>query len=235
LRQPNPRMKLPGCMAGEIGCVAPVDTVVVGFWESDATTRGGIGSAIKLKSDGESLVTATVMVDQVYRISGDKPFVAADKSSVQSVSSGTSFRVTGETVIEFQADGSDPRKQRLGPGGGSPQSLVGAWRYRHYTGGLPPENWSTSVSQSRVGRGNPILGPRGLSLSGRFPVSRGHRPEESVHETRRRVGRFSVHPRLFHDARDTITIEGRTPARTRRRARAWTSSSAIYGTSRKVR
>ena len=85
-------------LASVLGCAPPSDTSVVGFWESEAVSRGGIGDSIELKTNGEWLRATTAILDQVYRVGGGKLFMAdsaqdldrtTDGPQVPSPSSGT--------------------------------------------------------------------------------------------------------------------------------------------------
>jgi hypothetical protein len=112
-------------VASVLGCVAPSDTAVVGFWESESTSRGGIGQTIELKASGELLSSMTIMVDEVYRTADGKLFVAG---------SGAPFTVTNDRLVQTDDKGDEIRKERVGGQAAGKDPLVGAWRYRHYTG-----------------------------------------------------------------------------------------------------
>jgi hypothetical protein len=113
--------------------VAPSDSAVVGFWESESTSRGGIGQTIELKASGELLSSTAVMVDQVYRTADGKLFIAG---------SGAPFKVTKDVLVQTDDKGDEIRKERVGGQAAGKDPLVGAWRYRHYTGAVAFERYT---------------------------------------------------------------------------------------------
>ena len=120
-------------VASVLGCVASTDTAVVGFWESESTSRGGIGQTIELKASGELLSSMTIMVDEVYRTADGKIFIAG---------SGAPFTVTKDALVQTDDKGDEIRKERVGGQAAGKDPLVGAWRYRHYTGTVAFERYT---------------------------------------------------------------------------------------------
>jgi hypothetical protein len=120
-------------VASVLGCVAPSDTAVGGFWESESTSRGGIGQTIELKASGELLSSMTIMVDEVYRTADGKLFVAG---------SGAPFTVTNDRLVQTDGKGDEIRKERVGGQAAGKDPIVGAWRYRHYTGAIAFERYT---------------------------------------------------------------------------------------------
>jgi len=124
-------------LAGALGCTPPPDASVVGLWESEATSRGGIGHSIELKSNGELLSSTIIMIDQVYRVADGKLFTAETPKAVNAVTNGMTFKIAKDLLVQSNADGSEIiRKERLGAQVGPSGSLIGAWRYQHYTGAV---------------------------------------------------------------------------------------------------
>lgn len=116
---------------------------LVGLWDSATTSAGGIGSTIEFRADGTFVEATTVIVNGYYRVTGDqleigeRPF-GPDSKPGQSVR----FVVEGSVMRATAPDGSVLRKDRLGqPEPGKP-AIVGAWRYRHYTGPTAYERYS---------------------------------------------------------------------------------------------
>ena len=120
-------------VASVLGCVASSDTAIVGFWESESRSRGGIGQTIELKASGELLSSTTVMLDQVYRPADGKLFIAG---------SGAPFKVTKDALVQTDDKGDEIRKERVGGQAEGKDPLVGAWRYRHYTGAVAFERYT---------------------------------------------------------------------------------------------
>lgn len=129
-------------LASVLTCVPPSDSSLVGFWESAATSRGGIGQAIELKANGELLSATTVIVDQVYRATDGTLFIAGSTEALRGATGGTAFTVTGDLLVQTDGQGGEIRKERLGAPGQGPSLLVGAWRYRHYTGAIAFERYT---------------------------------------------------------------------------------------------
>jgi len=123
-------------LAGALGCTPPSDASVVGFWESEATSRGGIGHSFELKSNGDLLSSTLVMVDQVYRVADGKLFTAETPKALNTVTNGMTFKIAKDLLVQSDADGGEIRKERLGAQVGAGGSLTGAWRYQHYTGAI---------------------------------------------------------------------------------------------------
>ena len=115
---------------------------VVGFWEPEATSRGGIGQTIELKPDGSILMATAVIVGSAYRVDGGRLFVAEDSKALAAATSGVPFTVTGNLLVQTDPTGGEVRKDRLPPGLGTNPSLVGSWRYRHYTGAIAFERYT---------------------------------------------------------------------------------------------
>ncbi len=129
-------------VASVLGCVPPSDTSVVGFWESEATSRGGIGHSIELKANGELLSSTTVIVDQLYRAAGGKVFIAESAEALSGTIDGTAFEVTKDRLVQTDEKGGEIRKERLGGPGQGTSPLIGAWQYRHYTGVIAFERYT---------------------------------------------------------------------------------------------
>lgn len=130
-------------LVSAMGCLPPSDSAVAGFWESEGTSGGGIGHTLELKADGEVLMSTTVMVDEVYRTRDGRLFVAETASDLAAATDGTDFSIVESVLVQAGArEGGESRKERIGPRPESPASLVGAWRYRHYTGAIAFERYA---------------------------------------------------------------------------------------------
>ena len=129
-------------LASVLACQPPLDTSVVGFWESEATSQGGIGHSIELKGNGELLSSATVILDQVYRVGGGKLLIAENAQALKGATDGPAFSVTKDLLVQKDEESGEIRKERLGGQGQGASPLVGAWRYRHYTGAIAFERYT---------------------------------------------------------------------------------------------
>jgi hypothetical protein len=121
-------------VAAVLGCVTPPDTAVVGFWESENVSLGGIGQSLELKASGELISSTTVMVDAAYRTADGKLFIAGE--------SGAPFKVTKDVLVQTDDMGDEIRKERVGSQAAGKGPLVGVWRYRHYTGAVTFERYT---------------------------------------------------------------------------------------------
>jgi 2-polyprenyl-6-methoxyphenol hydroxylase-like FAD-dependent oxidoreductase len=130
-------------LAAAVTCVAPSGTAPVGFWESDTTSRGGIGVAIELGADGTFLMSTTVMVEQLYRVTDGKLFMADSAAALATTTDGRPFTVTADTLTHADGRGSEIRKERVGaPPAAGASPLVGVWRYRHFAGAIAFERYA---------------------------------------------------------------------------------------------
>jgi hypothetical protein len=94
-----------------------------------------VASAIPLSS-GEVLSSTTVMVDQVYRVADGKLFVAENSKTLNTPTEGLTFKIVNGVPVQADGDGGEVRKERFGAQDRNTGSLIGAWRYRHYTGAV---------------------------------------------------------------------------------------------------
>jgi len=144
---------LPILIAAIINCTAPTNSDLVGLWESEQVSKGGIGHTLEFKSDGSYVEAITVIVDMRYRFDNGKLAVFEPQSSPDTIKdSGAEVIFEGNGHVLKGADGSTVRKERLGniqSTGTLP--IVGAWRYRHYTGGIAFERYTPDgVMQFRL-------------------------------------------------------------------------------------
>jgi hypothetical protein len=117
---------------------------LVGLWDSATTSKGGIGETLEFRADGTFVDATTVIVNAHYRVAGDRLVVAeqpagltaGDLEPVQIKIDGRSLKATGP-------DGSVVIKERIGPSETGTPAIVGAWRYRHYTGAMAFERYTT--------------------------------------------------------------------------------------------
>ena len=129
-------------LASAMGCISPGDTSLIGFWESEATSQGGIGHTLELKADGELVTSFTVMVDGVYRATAGSLFFADNAKALAETTDGARFTITQNLFVHTDSDGQEVRKERLGVQPRASTPLVGDWRYRHYTGAIAYERYT---------------------------------------------------------------------------------------------
>src|SRR5262245_25267996 len=125
-----------------MGCISPGDTALIGFWESEATSQGGIGHTLELKADGELVTSFTMMVDGVYRTTAGSLFIAENAKALAETTDGTRFTITRNLLVYADSDGQEVRKERLGVQSRASTPLVGDWRYRHDSGAIAYERYT---------------------------------------------------------------------------------------------
>lgn len=128
-------------------CTAPANSALFGLWETEQVSRGGIGHTIEFKSDGSFVEAFTVIVDFHYRIENGRLIVSDKQNASDSdVKNSPEIVFDGDTLI-LKGKGKDPdcatvRRERLDKKTLEKPSIIGTWRYRHYTGGIAYERYT---------------------------------------------------------------------------------------------
>jgi hypothetical protein len=123
-------------------CPQPQNAAFTGLWESTATSRGGIGHTIEFRSDGSFVQAITVIVNMRYRLKGDRLFLDSPAApGDQNSRDPAIITIKGQKLLEKGPDGSVIEKDRLNAAIQGEPALVGAWRYRHYTGAIAFERY----------------------------------------------------------------------------------------------
>jgi len=144
---------LPVLIAATIHCAAPTNAELVGLWESEQVSKGGIGHTLEFKADGSYIEAMTVIVDMLYRFDNGKLAVFEPQATPDRIKgSGVDITFTDNGHILKGPDGSSVRKERLGKVHAKEIApIVGVWRYRHYTGGMAFERYTPEgVMQFRL-------------------------------------------------------------------------------------
>jgi hypothetical protein len=130
--------------AHALTCPQPETQDLVGFWETRDTSKGGIGHTVEFRPDGAYVEATTVLVNGAYRVSGDRLIVGETASAMEgdTAAQGSRFEIQGDTLIQASQDGSTLKKERLGKAEEGSPAIVGAWRYRHYTGATAFEKYT---------------------------------------------------------------------------------------------
>jgi hypothetical protein len=148
-------------------CSAPSDGRLVGFWEGNPG-RSGFGSTLEFRSDGMAVTATTVMVDRSYRVEGNRLIETYEAGNTTE----SSFRLDKGELILSNPNNNNPEspRTRFGPAAGKGDSIVGVWRFRHYTGATAYERYT---SDGRVLLRIPLSGYAGcFSVDGdRFSVT----------------------------------------------------------------
>jgi hypothetical protein len=133
-----------GFAAGTIlRCPPPHSDQLVGLWESENKSKGGIGHTLEFRADGAFVEATTVLVDTYYRVSGDR-LIISEKPIADTGDAGSSipFKIEGNTLIQKERSGPSVRKERVGLSESGQAPIVGVWRYRHYTGAIAFERYT---------------------------------------------------------------------------------------------
>lgn len=132
----------PMLLAAVLNCSAPSNPSIVGFWETERTSKGGIGHTVEFGKDGAYLEAVSVIVDQKYLYKNGKLSIfdlqdgAANNENTSEIAlEKMSFTIKGP-------DGSTFRKERADVPAFDKPSIVGVWRYRHYTGAIAYERYA---------------------------------------------------------------------------------------------
>jgi hypothetical protein len=119
--------------------VPPPPAALVGFWESEATSRGGIGTALLINADGSCDFTVLVKVDFKYTYDAGKLVFAADAQGTPETTLDATL--TGDTFVVKPPVGEAITKTRVGAVEDAQRPLLGVWRYPHATGGTAWERY----------------------------------------------------------------------------------------------
>jgi hypothetical protein len=106
-------------------------TGLVGFWESTAKSKGGIGNALDFRADGTVVAHMVVLVDGKYRIDGDQ--LVLETADADEPTRAPLGKVEGDTW-KMTAEGETVEKKRVGAATPGAPPLVGVWTYDHYVG-----------------------------------------------------------------------------------------------------
>jgi TonB family protein len=113
-----------------------------GYWEVSKPGSGGIGSALELRGDGTYLFVITVMVDLNYSLSADTLTLYDPKGSQTSIPS-LPVRIQDGILIVGVGTSNELKKERVGAQAPGTTPIVGVWKYRHYTGAVAYERYTT--------------------------------------------------------------------------------------------
>jgi len=98
-----------GSAVHALTCPAPGTSDLIGLWESQHTSKGGIGHTLEFRPDGTFVEATTVMIDSIYRIAGDHLLLGG---APEAAARDSTFRIEGDTLIQGGLDGSAVRKSR---------------------------------------------------------------------------------------------------------------------------
>jgi hypothetical protein len=128
-------------VATTIALAAPAsaDSRLVGRWDSQSRSQGGIGSMLYFTADGGVEMTVGAMIDSPYVVDGNRLYVGDGRQMTGPIE----FVIADNRLIRI-----DPRtghryeSQRLDGGGPGQPPLVGKWRSPHDTGATAIEEFT---------------------------------------------------------------------------------------------
>ena len=126
-------------LAAVLACPVPGSTELVGLWESQETSKGAIGYTLEFRADGTFVGAVTVLVNAYYRVEGNRLVMSETPGGKEEGSQ--QFRIEANRFVQIGPNGSVLRKDRINRAPGT-QSIVGDWRYRHYTGAMAFERYT---------------------------------------------------------------------------------------------
>lgn len=121
--------------------ITPPPAPLIGFWESDVTSRGGIGTALFVHGDGSCDFTVTIKVEFKYTYDGatGKLVFAADAQGTPETTLDTTLSV--DAFVVKPPVGTAITKTRVGTAQDPERPIVGVWRYPHASGGTAWERY----------------------------------------------------------------------------------------------
>jgi hypothetical protein len=120
---------------------APPPPALVGFWESEATSRGGIGTALLINADGSCDFTVVVKVDFKYSFDAAAGTLIFAGDAQGTPETTLPVTLTGDTLLVKPPTGDPITKTRVGAAADAERPLLGIWRYPHASGGTAWERY----------------------------------------------------------------------------------------------
>jgi hypothetical protein len=96
---------------------------------------------MEFRADGTFVEAIAVLVNAYYRLDGSRVVLSETVGGKEAGSQ--EFRVEGNSLLQKGPDGSTLRKDRMKGDGATPGSILGSWRYRHYTGAIAFERYTS--------------------------------------------------------------------------------------------
>ena len=147
-------------LASTLTCQPPVNKELLGLWESTSISRGGIGNNIEFRTDGSYVAAVTVLVDLRYEVKDGKLYTGKNAGEPVSYEAGTDIKVDNNALILIGQNGEKEIRKRISPE--RTDSVVGKYKYRHYTGAIAYEQFTPDgIMQFRL----PMQSTRGCYLT----------------------------------------------------------------------
>jgi hypothetical protein len=127
-------------LASTLTCQPAINKELVGLWESTSISKGGIGSNIEFRADGSFISAVTVLVDLRYEVKSGRLYIGKNPGEPVSYETGAEFKVDNTALVLIGQNGEKEVRQRISPG--RADSVVGKYKYRHYTGAVAYEHFT---------------------------------------------------------------------------------------------
>jgi hypothetical protein len=146
-------------LASTLTCQTSLNKELVGLWESTSISKGGIGNNIEFRIDGSYIAAVTVLVDLRYEVKNGRLYTGKNTGEPVSYEAGTEIKVENNALVLIGHNGEKEVRKRISPG--KADSVVGKYKYRHYTGAIAYEQFTADgVMQFRL----PMQSTRGCYL-----------------------------------------------------------------------
>jgi hypothetical protein len=127
-------------LASTLTCQPAVNKELAGLWESASISRGGIGSNIEFRADGSYISAVTVLVDLRYEVKNGRLYTGKNPGEPVSYEAGQEIKVDKNALVLIGQNGEKEVRKRISPG--RADSIVGKYKYRHYTGAIAYEQFT---------------------------------------------------------------------------------------------
>jgi hypothetical protein len=117
-----------------------VQTSLVGRWDAETRSNGGLGIWFELADQGACQQTVGAMVDATWSLEGEGLTVTIPNPAGPPIVQRASVSFEGPTLTQV-FEGVPKHMMRQGPSPATP-SIVGVWRYPHPTGGTAYEEYT---------------------------------------------------------------------------------------------
>jgi len=128
-------------LATTLACQVPENDKVVGLWESTAVSRGGIGHNLEFREDGSYTSAVTVIVDLTYDIKDGSFYMSHNKDEQINYEKGKQIEITESGFTLTDENGEEEMKTKVTPG--TEKTIVGKYKYRHYSGAIAYEKYTS--------------------------------------------------------------------------------------------
>lgn len=127
-------------LASTLTCQPVLNKKLIGFWESASTSKGGIGNNIEFGEDGSYIAALTVIIDLNYAVKDGKIYNSKKPGEPVSYETGAEIIVGDDSLVLIGEN--DKKEVRNRIGARVDDSVVGKYKYRHYSGGMAYEQFT---------------------------------------------------------------------------------------------